>query len=103
MKTSFREYFTRTWGERGQIQIDFLDTIDFSPYLVNGVRLDKIREEIEDKYDYGFMRDKIPPELHQCAFNCIDDYEFGWYLEDRYPEIRVDEQVEAWYEIRLKR
>lgn len=103
MRTSFREYFTKAWGHDGEVQINFLDTIDFFPFFTNGKDLDEIRRDIEDEYDYGHKRDKMPPELHQCAFNFMDDFELGWYLEERYPDIKVEECVKTWYEIRLKR
>ena len=99
----FKEAFLNYAGENSKIQIDFLDSIDFLPYLADYELISEIRDELEDRYDYGYMRDKIPPELHNCSLNLMDDYEFGRYLEDRYPDYSLREQQKIWYEIRKRR
>ena len=99
---SFRERFIKYAGSKGQIQLDFLDSLDFLPYLENHMTLKDLRDEIEDLYDYGFKRDLLPKELKGCAFNLMDDSELAEYLEDRYPNIRVRERVETWYEIIIR-
>jgi len=33
----------------------------------------------------------------------MDDYEFGRYLEERYPEYVLREEMKVWYEIRKRR
>ena len=99
---SFRERFIIYYSDQGQIQIDFLDSINFLPLLDNGKNLNDIIGDIEDKYDYGHMRDKIPKELKGRAFYYMDDYEFGLYLQERYPEWQIVEHVDTWYEVRRK-
>lgn len=86
----------------GQIQLDFLDSIDFLPMMKDKINIEDIMSDIEDKYDYGYMRDKLPLELNGCAFNYIDTYEFGLYLADRYPEWKIEECNKVWYELRKK-
>lgn len=81
----------------GQVQLDFLDTIDFLPMMKEGIDIEDIMRDIEDKYDYGYMRDKLPLELKGCAFNCLDAYDFKLYLEDRYPEWYAREHTKTWY------
>lgn len=99
----FNEAFVNYAGEYSQIQIDFLNSIDFLPMLEQFDQIEDIRRELEDIYDYGHKRDKIPPELHGCALNLMDDYEFGRYLEERYPEYILREEMKVWYEIRKRR
>lgn len=99
---SFRERFIKYNGTDGQIQLDFLDSIDLFSFLDNHMTLRELRNEIEDIYDYGFKRDQLPEELHGCAFNLMDDSELAEYLEERYPNIRIRECVETWYEVIMR-
>lgn len=87
----------------GLIQLDFLDSIDFLPMMKEGVDILDIMHDIEDKYDYGYMRDKLPSELQGCAFNCLDEYDFKLYLEDRYPEWYAREHMKTWYELEKRK
>jgi hypothetical protein len=95
----FRRYFLAHNKEDGKVQLDFLDSIDFTPILKDRTALLDIMRDVEDVYDYGYKRDKIPPELHGCAFNIMDEYDFGQYLKERYPEWNVVEQVRTWHEL----
>lgn len=102
MSYNFREYFIKYYKQAGQIQLDFLDSIDFLPYLENQKKLSEVMHDIEDKYDYGSFLSKIPAELQGCVFNLMDEYEFGLYLQDRYPNWEIVEYTDTWYEVRKK-
>lgn len=95
----FRRYFIAHNKDAGIVQLEFLDSIDFTPMLENHAKLNDIIRDIEDVYDYGFKRDKIPPELHGCAFNLMDECEFSFYLQERYPDWSVEEKMKTWYEL----
>ena len=108
MQESFKERYIRYMGEEGQRQIDFLDSVDLLPFFKNcgkGVKLREIVRDIEDIYDYGPMRDKIPPELNGCIFECMSEEEFADYLKERYPDkfnINYRTIYDEWYEISEK-
>ena len=108
MNTSFKEWYIGYMGEEGRQQIDFLDSIDLLPFFKNcgkGVKLRDIIRDIEDMYDYGPFKDKIPPELEGYFFCNMCEEEFADYLKERYPDkfdIRYRTIYDEWYEISEK-
>ena len=103
MTSDFRKRFIQHWkGHNPEIQLEFLDSIDFEPFLADYDNVKDIMNEIQDIYDYGYKRDKIPSELHNCIFNLMDEYDFGCYLEDRYPDYELTERNIVWYEMRKR-
>ena len=68
--------FTRQF----QINKEFLDTIDFIPFLKQYNRLEKMMIAVEEKYHNVNM----PAELDGELFNYYDEYDFKEYLKERY-------------------
>lgn len=101
---SFREIYLSINPEGHQAQLDFLDTIDFLPYLKNGIRMDDLMRDIEDKYDYGPFKDKLPQELLEQAFCWMDQEDVANYLAERYNEYtpQYHEQWDSWYTLHKK-
>lgn len=95
----FTDRYKNYAGESAQAQLDFLDSIDFTPYLVfEGMSLTDIMDTIE--FDYGssdFV--EMPEELEGNVFNNMDETEFAEYLEERYPGLLIREVVEIHHEI----
>ena len=63
-----------------QINKEFLDTIDFIPFLKQYDRLEEMMIAIEQKY----RNINMPAELEGEIFNYYTDEEFKDYLEKRY-------------------
>jgi hypothetical protein len=58
-------------------EIEFLDTIDLKPFLKKDKSVLDIMDEIENKYGKQYT-------LEECIFNCMSQYDFMEYLNDRY-------------------
>lgn len=65
-----------------QINKEFLDTIDFIPFLKQYDRLGEMMIAIEQKYH----KVNMPAELQGEIFNYYTDDEFKDYLKERYAE-----------------
>lgn len=63
-----------------QINKEFLDTIDFIPFLKQYTLLGNMMAAIEEKYHNANM----PTELAGELFNYYSEYDFKEYLEERY-------------------
>lgn len=63
-----------------QINTDFLDTIDFVPYLAIYQSLAQLMAVVEEDYKNVDM----PPELQGELFNCYNESDFKDYLLERY-------------------
>ena len=67
-----------------QINKEFLDTIDFIPFLKKTSLLSKLMKAVEI---YCFLNHiKLPPELEGEVFNYYNEEDFKDYLERRYKE-----------------
>ena len=65
-----------------QINKEFLDTIDFTPFLKGTQVLSALMAAVES---YVFFNHKdMPPELETEVFNYYSEEEFKDYLEKRY-------------------
>lgn len=72
----------RDFKEGFQINKEFLDTIDFVPFLKQYDRLGEMMIAIEQKY----RKVNMPAELQGEIFNYYTDDEFKDYLKERYSE-----------------
>lgn len=65
-----------------QINKEFLDTIDFIPFLKEATSLSELMIAIES---YVFLNHiQLPPELETEVFNYFSMWDFKEYLEKRY-------------------
>lgn len=65
-----------------QINKEFLDTIDFTPFLKETELLSVLMTAVES---FVFFNHKeMPPELDGCVFNYYSEYDFKEYLKERY-------------------
>lgn len=92
----FRNVFLKYTGEIGHVQLDFLDSIDFTPFMKNGQSVEDIMDTIAQIYNYT---DKVPEALHGHPFDNMDNYEFASYLVDRYPKFSFLEQSCTFYSL----
>lgn len=74
----------RDFKEVFQINKEFLDTIDFIPFLKQYAKLGDMMEAIEE-YCYE-NKIELPSELKTEVFNYYDEEDFKDYLEKRYSE-----------------
>lgn len=75
---------------------EYLDKIDFIPYIRKSYDIDGIIELVEEDYDNtDFTNNDI---LCGNIFNWCDTYDFKIYLEKRY-DIKFNEQIEIKYYI----
>lgn len=95
----FTDRYKEYAGKDAQAQLDFLDSIDFTPYLgMEGVTLEDIMDTIEFDYESSNFVE-MPEELEGNVFNNMDETEFAEYLEERYPGLLIREVVEVHHEI----
>lgn len=95
----FTDRYKKYAGKDAQAQLDFLDSIDFTPYLgIEGVTLEDIMDTIEFDYESSNFVE-MPEELEGNVFNNMDEAEFAEYLEERYPGLLIREVVEVHHEI----
>ena len=67
-----------------QINKEFLDTIDFIPFLKGNQMLSMLMTTVEI---FVFLNHiELPPELKNEVFNYYDEEDFKNYLEKRYSE-----------------
>lgn len=66
-----------------QINTEFLDSIDFTPYFEWISILSRLMEAIEVDY----RNKEMPPELEGEVFNYYSEEYFKDYLQKRYPNI----------------
>ena len=72
----------RDFSKNFQINKEFLDTIDFIPFLKETQVLSALMAAVES---YVFFNHKnMPPELEGEVFNYYNEEEFKDYLEKRY-------------------
>ena len=75
---------------------EYLDKIDFIPYIEKSYDIDGIIELVQEDYDdTDFTNNNI---LCGNIFNWYDTYDFKIYLEKRYG-IKFNEQIEIKYYI----
>lgn len=75
---------------------EYLDKIDFIPYIEKSYDIDGIIELVQEDYDdTDFTNNDI---LRGNILNCYDTYDFKIYLEKRY-NIKFYEQIEIKYYI----
>ena len=71
------------------INLAYLDTIDFKPYLESTRNIGKLIEAVESDY----LNDpNMPPELGGEVFDWLDEYDFALYLKKRYGNMRIVER-----------
>lgn len=75
--------------------LNFLDTIDMTPYLERSNNVENIMNMLEEDYD---DTNKLPEELEGCLFNCITIDEFAAYLADKYNK-NICETTKVTYEL----
>lgn len=74
----------RDFTEGFQINKEFLDTIDFVPFLKGNQMLSMLMTTVEI---FVFSnRIELPPELKNEVFNYYDEEDFKNYLEKQYSE-----------------
>lgn len=72
----------KDFKEGFQINKEFLDTIDFIPFLKEAPLLSVLMQAVEI---YCFSNHiKLPPELKTAVFNYYNEEDFKDYLEKRY-------------------
>lgn len=71
------------------INLEYLDTIDFKPYLESTRNISKLIEAVESDY----LNDpNIPPECEGEVFDWLDEYDFALYLKKRYGNLKIVER-----------
>lgn len=55
----------------------FLDTLDLTKHINSGKKITDIMDEIAEEYGEQYQEESF-------IFNCMDSYDFMWYLKDRY-------------------
>lgn len=68
--------------EEQKLQFDYLDKINFKPYIRKYEDLDDLWHAVESDYDDTPLSNNN--FLHGCIFNYIDRYELSCYLLTRY-------------------
>lgn len=71
-----------TFKERYNINLRFLDTIDFVPYLK---RCGDVRELIK-RVVATIAPERIPEELQDFVFDCMNESDVAEYLAKRYKD-----------------
>ena len=67
-----------------QINKEYLDTIDFMPYLQRCKTISDLMWQVEDDYNYFAAKASMPPELGGFVFNYFNEYDLYEYLRQRY-------------------
>lgn len=81
------------WIENEKKNLEFLDTIDFIPYLKKNGSIKEVINGIQTDYSNKNM---IPDFLEGYVFNNITDEEVLLYLRDRY-NITAYEYIDYYY------
>lgn len=71
-----------TFRERFDANINFLNTIDFTPYLETCGDVQELMERVEN----AFPSQTIPEELQGFIFDCMDESDVAEYLTERYKD-----------------
>lgn len=71
-----------TFRERLNINLRFLDTIDFTPYLETCVDVEELIQRVEN----AFPPQAIPEELQGFVFDCMNESDVAVYLAERYKD-----------------
>ena len=71
-----------TFRERFDTNINFLNTIDFTPYLETCGDVQELMERVEN----AFPPQTIPEELQGFVFDCLDENDVAEYLAERYKD-----------------
>ncbi len=80
-KKDYEEFTNYHWLSEKQLKDtienwEFIDSIDFNPYIDDYDDLNELMRAVEDDYD------KDAPQ--GFVFNCIDEYEFSIFLQNKY-------------------
>ena len=84
-----------------EINLRFLDKIDFTPYLESCATVSEVCQTVMN--DDPISAIGMPPELQHHYFNFLDEYDITQYLQKRYGDKwNFTEHVEVEYFITRK-
>lgn len=81
-KKDYEEFIHYNWLNEKQLKDtienwEFIDSIDFNPYIDDYDDLDELMRAVEEDYDNK-------PPYENYVFNCVDEYEFSVFLQNKY-------------------
>ncbi len=88
----FTKYYWLTDKQRQETldNWEFIDNIDFNPYIDDYDDLDELMRAVEEDY--------YKNAKYNCVFNCMDSYEFGEFLKNKYGVV-IQEIITTRYHI----